>query len=376
MRFTSRGTGTTMDRTKGIIRASFVGIGGNMLLVVFKLIVGFAANSIAIILDAVNNASDALSSIITIIGTKLAGRKPDRKHPFGFGRIEYLTSLIIAVIILAAGLVSARESVVKIIDPGDTDYTSITVIIVIVAICAKIAIGIYLGRAGKRFDSQALTASAIDSNYDAVISGGTLIAALVAIFWNINIDGIVGLIISLFVLKAGVDILIGALNPIIGERESDKIGREIRACIKQYHDVEGVYDLILDDFGPNVIIGSVRIEVKDDMTAGQIHELTRSITEKVYKKHHIILTVGIYATNKSEAYAPIRDCLMRITEQHPEILEVHGFYVNSKINQVDFDLVVDFDTDAEAVKTSVVEHIKKKFPQYRYNVMVDTDYAD
>lgn len=225
-----------MDRCKGIVKASFVGIGGNMLLVVFKLIVGIAANSIAIILDAVNNASDALSSIITIIGTKLAQRKPDHKHPFGYGRVEYLTSMIIAVIILAAGVISARESIVKMLHPGNTNYTYITVIVVVVAIFGKILIGIYLGRAGKRYESQALTASAIDSNYDAVISGGTLIAALVAIFWNIDIDGIVGLIISVFVLKAGIDILMNALNPIIGERESTKYCKEIKDFIGGYMD--------------------------------------------------------------------------------------------------------------------------------------------
>ncbi len=368
--------GDDMDRCKGIVKASFVGIGGNMLLVVFKLIVGIAANSIAIILDAVNNASDALSSIITIIGTKLAQRKPDHKHPFGYGRVEYLTSMIIAVIILAAGVISARESIVKMLHPGNTNYTYITVIVVVVAIFGKILIGIYLGRAGKRYESQALTASAIDSNYDAVISGGTLIAALVAIFWNIDIDGIVGLVISVFVLKAGIDILMNALNPIIGERESTKYCKEIKDFIGGYSEVHGTYDLILDDFGPNTIIGSVHIEVDDDMSAGRIHELTRSISEAIYKKFNICLTIGVYATNRSSVYAPIKQCLLNTVEQFPEILNVHGFYVDSRIHQVDFDLVIDFKCDAEKIRDSVVKKMREKFPQYRYNVVIDADYSD
>ena len=365
-----------MGRTKGIIVASFVGIGGNMLLVAFKLIVGFAANSIAIILDAINNASDALSSLITIVGTKLADRKPDRKHPFGFGRVEYLTSMIIAVIILAAGLVSARESIVKILHPGNTDYTWVTVTVIIVAIFGKIAIGIYLNRAGKRFDSQSLIASAVDSNYDAVISGGTLVAALVAIFWKIDIDGIVGLIISIFVLKAGIDILKDEMNPIIGERESARYCTDIRNYISKFDEVHGVYDLILDDFGPNVMIGSVHIEVDDDMSAGHIHELTRTISEGIYEKYNVMLTIGVYATNKSRIYAPIREYLMGIVKERPDILGVHGFYVDSRKSQVDFDLVIEFKCDSKAIKDAVVTKMKQKFPQYEYNVIVDADYSD
>lgn len=365
-----------MDRTKGIIVASFVGIGGNMLLVAFKLIIGLAANSIAIILDAVNNASDALSSLITIVGTKLACRRPDREHPFGFGRVEYLTSMIIAVIILAAGLVSARESIVKILHPGTTEYTWITVIVIVVAIFGKIGIGIYLKRAGKRYDSQALIASAIDSNYDAVISGGTLIAALVAIFWSIDIDGIVGLIISIFVLKAGFDILKDALNPMIGERESAENAKDIRRYIGEFDEVHGVYDLILDDFGPNVMIGSVHIEVDDDMTAGHIHELTRTITEGVFEKYHVMLTIGVYATNKSKIYAPIREYLMSITAEDPKILGIHGFYVDSRKDQVDFDMVIDFKCDSGSIKEGIIERMQEKFPRYTYNVVVDADYSD
>lgn len=365
-----------MDRTKGIVRASYVGIGGNMVLVAFKLAVGIAANSIAIILDAVNNASDALSSIITIIGTKLANKPPDRDHPFGHGRIEYLTSMIIAVIILAAGLVSVRESIDKIIHPGETDYTYITVIVIVASILAKIFIGIYLGRAGKKFSSQALVASAVDSNYDAVISGGTLVAALVAMFWSIDIDGIVGLIISAFVIKAGIDILREALDPIIGARESDEFGHEIKMYIEKFPEVNGVYDLILDDFGPGTFMGSVHIEVDDDMTAGRIHELTRDISEKVYQKFHVILTVGIYATNMNVEFAPIRECLMTEVAKHPEVLGVHGFYVDSRKDQIDFDLVIDFKCDAEAIRHSIVKVVKEKYPQYKYNVVIDADYTD
>ena len=166
-----------MNREREIVKASIYGIAGNALLVAFKMAVGFMSHSIAIILDGVNNATDALSSIVTIVGTKLAGRRPDRHHPFGYGRVEYLTSVVIAIIILVAGFISLRESIDKIIHPGTPSYSAITITVIVVAILAKIAIGIMFKRFGDKTNSEALIASGIDSNYDAVLSAGTLVVA-------------------------------------------------------------------------------------------------------------------------------------------------------------------------------------------------------
>ena len=363
-----------MDREKEIVKASVVGIAGNMLLVVFKMIVGVMANSIAIILDGVNNATDALSSIITIVGTKLAGRKPDRRHPFGYGRIEYLTSVIIAVIILVAGLVSLRESIDKILHPAITNYSAITIGIIVVAILAKIAIGIYFKRAGDKTNSKALIASGVDSNYDAVLSAGTLVVAFSQILWNVNIDGIVGVIISLVVCKAGIEVLRDALAPIIGVREDDAFGREIEEYVNTFPNVNGTYDLILDNFGPNTLIGSVHIEVPDSMTASQIHELTRKISEGLYEKYHMIATIGIYAENTTGQFAPMRNHLKSVTDQHPKVLQTHGFFVDEPEKTVYFDLVIDFKTDAESIRDDIIKAMEERYPDYSFNVVVDADY--
>ena len=363
-----------VKREHEIVKASFVGILGNMVLVVFKLIVGFLSNSIAIILDAVNNATDALSSIVTIIGTKIAGMPPDRKHPFGYGRIEYLTSVIIAAIILVAGALSLRESIDKIIHPAETDYTGITITVIVVAIIAKIFIGVYFHRAGKKTNSQALIASGVDSNYDAVLSAGTLVVAIVQLGWNINIDGIVGLIISLVVIKAGIEVLADALGPIIGVRQDEDLIENIRDYVDSFDDVHGVYDLLLDNFGPNETIGSVHIEVADDMDACQIHELTRTISRGLFDRFNIIATVGIYAENTTGEFAEMKKELLRITDSKPEILQTHGFYVDKGQNTVFFDLVIDFKKDANAVRDDVVSAMREKYPDFKYNVVVDTDF--
>lgn len=347
-----------------------------MLLVAFKLVIGFYSHSIAIILDGVNNATDALSSIITIVGTKLAARRPDRHHPFGYGRIEYLTSVVIAIIILVAGFLSLRESIQKIIDPGQPSYSAITITIIIVAIIAKVFLGICFNHYGKKTKSEALIASGIDSNYDAVLSAGTLVVAFAQNIWNLNIDGIVGLIISFVVLKAGFEVLRDALGPIIGLPESKKLVDSIVSYASSFSPVEGVHDVIMDDFGPNKVIGSMRIEVPDDMEAWRIHELTREISSGIAEKFGISMTIGIYATNRAGMFANMRASLDRIVNENANIRQVHGFYCDAQNKICYFDLVIAFNVNGESIKALVVDALKKEYPAYSFDVEIDRSLED
>ena len=240
-------------REHEIVKASVIGIAGNMLLVAFKMVIGFFSHSIAIILDGVNNATDALSSIITIVGTKVAGRPPDAKHPFGYGRIEYLTSVVIAVIILVAGALSLRESILKIIHPATPSYSTITITIIVVAILGKVVLGIVFKRYGDKTSCEALIASGVDSNYDAVLSAGTLVVAFAQNLWNVNIDGAVGVVISLVVCKAGIEVLHDALAPIIGTPEDREHVANIKRYIRTFPNVCDVHNVVMDNFGPNKI---------------------------------------------------------------------------------------------------------------------------
>lgn len=364
----------TRQRERAIVRASFVGIFGNLALTLFKFIVGFASNSIAIILDGVNNATDALSSIITIVGTKLAGRKPNRAHPFGFGRLEYVTSVIIAIIILAAGIISLRESIDKIIHPAVTHYSVLAITVIVVAIVAKIAIGVYFHRRGKATNSQALIASGIDSNYDAVLSGGTLVVAIFQIAWDINIDGLVGLIISLVVCKAGIEVLGQAMAPLIGTREDDKFGRQIREYVESFPEVLRAETLVLDNYGPNEIIGSIKIEVPDDMAARTVSELSRKIELGARQKFNVMLVVGINAVNKSGAFQDVRAKLEELTAQDPSIISFSGFYGDEDTRTVYFNLLLAFKCDGEETQKTLVDHMKQAFPTYTFEVESDYDY--
>lgn len=363
-----------MDREREIIKGSVIGIAGNMLLVAFKLAVGFTSHSIAIVLDGVNNATDALSSIVTIAGTKLAQRKPDRRHPFGYGRLEYLTSVVIAIIILAAGIISLRESIEKIVHPGTPSYSALAIAVIVVAIVAKIGLGIVFKRFGDKTRCEALIASGIDSNYDAVLSAGTLVVALAQNVWGVNIDGIVGLIISLVVCKAGIDVLRDALSPIIGAPESEQMVVDVERYARSFPEVRGVCDVVLDDFGPHTTLGLVRVEVPDDMSAREVGALTRRFARGLRERFGIVSSVSICAVNTTDEFAPMQASLERLAAAEPSILQVHGFYADDEAKVCYFDLVVDFNADGAAISEAIVDAMKQEYPAFTYDVQVDADY--
>ena len=223
-----------MNRNKVIIRTSIIGILANVFLAAFKALVGFFTNSIAISLDAVNNLSDALSSVITIIGTKLAGRRPDKKHPFGHGRIEYLSAVTISVIVLYAGISALVESIKKIITPEAPDYTPVALIIVAVAVLVKIVLGTYVRRTGIKVNSDSLVASGKDALLDSVISASTLVAAGIYLIWGISLEAWLGAVISLIIIKSGIDMLREGISSIVGERVDSELTNGIKKTILQF----------------------------------------------------------------------------------------------------------------------------------------------
>lgn len=365
-----------MDRKKIIIKTSILGIIVNLILVAFKAIIGFLVNSIAIILDAVNNLTDALSSVITIIGTKLANKQPDKKHPYGHGRIEYFTSVIIAAIVLFAGASAIKESFIKILNPGETDYSMISMFIIAVAVIVKFVFGRYVKSTGKKVNSQSLVASGQDAFMDAVLSFTTLIAAIINYVWHLSLEGYLGVIIGIFIIKSAIEILKEGVDSILGVRADSELSKKLKEKINSFKEVQGTYDLNLHNYGPSSIIASAHIQVRNDMTAEEIHILTREIEYEIYDEYGIALTLGIYAANDSGEYGEIKKELGTVIKDYPSVLQLHGFYVDKKDN-VYFDLIIDFDAeDKEKIKNEVVQKLKEKFPKYNYNVIIDSDITD
>lgn len=366
------------SRSRTIVRTSVIGIAANAFLAAFKAVIGIISGSIAITLDAVNNVSDAASSVITIIGTKLAGKAPDRKHPFGYGRIEYLTAMIISVIVLYAGVTSLVESVKKIITPETPEYSTVSLIIIGAAVVVKIILGRYVKSVGKRVNSDSLINSGEDATLDSIISAATLAAALIFIFTKVSLEAYLGAIISLVIIKSGIGMLRETLSKILGERADAELAKGIKETVNSFDPVSGAYDLVLHNYGPDTYNGSVHIEVPDTLTAEELDELIRRITVEVYKKHNVILTaVGVYSVNtKNGSAAKMRESVYDAVLAIEHVLEIHGFFVNEEKKTIRFDVIVSFDAkDREAVRQKVCEKVHEMYPEYALEIVLDTDFA-
>ena len=350
-----------------------------MLLVGFKASVGLAANSIAIVLDAVNNLTDALSSVITILGTKLAGKKPDREHPLGHGRYEYLSAVVIVAIVLYAGVTSLVESVRKIIEPEVPEYSLVTLIVVAAAVIVKVILGKYVSAKGRQVGSSSLVASGKDALFDAAISASVLAAALIYIATGVSLEAYVGIIISIVIIKAGYDMLRETLDDIVGHRPDAELATGIKRTICSDPDVLGAYDLLLDSYGPNLTIGAVHVEVNDTMTAAEIDAMTRRLQAKVLEEHHVALaTVGIYSHNTTnDAISEMQSAITRVVMGHPGVLQMHGFYVDTETRRISFDLIIDFSVpNREELHAHIVNDVRELYPDYEFNIALDLDLSD
>lgn len=367
------------NRNKGIVKTSIIGILANVLLAGFKAVIGLATNSIAITMDAVNNISDAGSSLITIIGTRLAGRPADKKHPFGFGRIEYLSAMIISVIVLYAGITSFTESVKKIIHPETPDYTAVSLIIVAVGVLVKIVLGNYVKKQGKKYNSDSLVNSGEDAALDSVISASTLAAAFIYIFFHISLESWLGAVISLIIIKSGVEMLKDTISQLLGEAGDADLARNIKKTVMSHPEVSGAYDLVLNNYGPDAYNASIHIEVQDTLDMDALDELIRKITMEVYVQYHVILTaVGIYAVNtKDQAIIQMRNTIQECVMKNPYVLQMHGFAVNKKDKSIRFDLVISFDAkDRFESFQNTVDEVQKLYPDYRIEAVMDTDFTE
>lgn len=367
------------NRGQIIVRASIIGIFANVFLAGFKAVVGLLSNSIAIVLDAVNNLSDALSSVITIIGTKLAGKEADKKHPFGYGRIEYLSSLIISIIVLYAGVTSLIEAVKKIINPEVPDYNTLSLVIVGVAIFVKIGLGLYVKTTGEKVNSDSLVNSGKDALLDSVISSATLVAALAYVFTGWSLEAYLGAVISAVIIKAGLEMLTETISKLLGEPGDIELLQGVKKTVNSFDEVKGAYDLVLHNYGPDTYNGSIHIEIDDKVPLTRIDELSREIMNKVYCEKKVLLTaIGIYSVNThdEEVMKLCQDIRKRVGA-HEYVKQIHGFYYGKKDKQVRFDVVISFDAPSrQAVFNEVLNDLKETYPDYDFTLAMDMDYGE
>ncbi len=367
-----------VNRDKVIIRTSVIGIITNVFLAAFKAVIGIVSNSIAVTLDAVNNLSDALSSIITIIGTKLAGKLPDKKHPLGYGRIEYLSAMIVSGIVLYAGITAAVESIKKIIHPEKPDYSTISLIIIAAAVIVKIILGRYVKTKGQQVASGSLIASGSEAMFDAIISISVLASAVIYKLSNFSLEAYVGVLIAVLIIKAGIELMIETLDAILGARPDKEKTDWIKRLLTEEEEVRGAYDLIMYNYGPDKDLASVHLELPDIMTAREIDKLTRKLEKKIYNETGVVLAgVGLYAynTNNDEALKIQNDIRKRLTA-HEGVISFHGFYIDMETKEMSFDVVMSFKINVKDKLQIIHEELMEAYPGYDIRISPDIDVSN
>ncbi len=365
-----------ITRQKTIVRTSIIGIAANLVLSGFKAVVGLLANSIAMILDAVNNLTDALSSVITIIGTVLAGKKPDKKHPLGYGRSEYLSAMVIAAIVLYAGITSLVESVRKILDPADADHSIFSLAVVGAAVVVKLILGRYVKKKGDETSSDSLRESGADALFDALLSAAVFVSTVIYLTLHINLEAYVSIIISVFIIRSGIEMLKDTLADILGKRMDPALISAIKTTILEDEDARGVYDLILHSYGPNLLIGSVHVEVDESLTCQQIDVMERRLAHKVFAKHGIVMTgIGIYSVNMlDEEGLKLKKDISSIVLSHEGAIQVHGYYFDNDNMKIYLDIIIDFDIqDRQELFDHIEAELKEVYPQYSFDLVQDVD---
>ena len=364
------------DRRKKIIGVSAIGIVTNLLLGGLKAVLGIFSGSIALVSDALNNITDSSSSLITIIGTKLAGKAPDRQHPFGHGRTEYLTSLLIGGIVFLTGCQSLISSIKAIFNREEMNTRIVTVIIIIATIVAKIVLGTFTENSGKKYNSAALIASGADAKNDAVVSVVTLISTLIYVFSKISVDGIAGVIISIFILKTAYEVLSETVKKILGERVDGDMVRGIKEIVRNTEGVINCFDLILNDYGPDFYTGSINVEIEDSRSIGEMYPILHEAQTKIYEKYNVFLVFGFYSVDvNDERYKKIKSILKNYKENERHIINYHGIVIDEKDSTIYCDITIDFDIKSEIVIENVNRILKEEFPEYKIHVNIDTEFA-
>lgn len=368
-----------MDRESQIVRTSIVAIIGNIVLAASKGIVGTMTGSIAISLDAINSLADALSSVIAIIGAKLASRSASRDHPFGFGRMEYLSSIVIASLILAAGVSSLIEAVRSIIHPTTPSYTIPALMVVGTAALVKLCLGLFLLRQGKTLAAGALVGSGTDSLMDAGVSTATLIAGILFMATGIAIESILAGAIAILIIKSGIELLIETASKLLGERVDPEIAAKVEREARSFDQVKLASGLVLLDFGPNRLAGSIHLTVDGKMSVAEFDVISREVQKHVQETCGVNL-VGVTpypATSADDDAAAVRSSIGRIVWSHDHVVELRGLYVDPTTSTVRFDAVMEFrSVNEEELHAQLLEACKAEYPDWTFVIRVMPDIGD
>lgn len=358
---------------------SVVGIFLNVCLFAGKYFAGFVSGSIAIMADAFNNLSDAASSCITLIGFIFAGKKPDTDHPFGHGRIEYLSGLGVSFLIILMGFEMTKSSVTKMVEPGQIECSTISIGILLVSIAVKLYMVFYNRRIGRKINSTAMLATATDSFSDSVATFGVLAAMIISNLTSFNVDGFCGLLVSVFIMIAGVQSAKDTISPLLGQAPDQDFVKRIQEIVMSHEDIEGIHDLIVHDYGPGRVLISLHAEVSGDGDIFELHDMIDRVERELEEQLHCEATIHMdpIETNNGEI-ANRRGEVEALIRSMDEILTIHDFRMvvgNTHTNLI-FDVVVPagYKMSDEELKKEIQTIIGQKWPECFVVLRVDRAY--
>lgn len=360
-----------------VVTVSALGIAVNLLLAGVKIAIGTAVRSIAIISEGVNNATDCATSLITIVGTKLSARHPTQKHPFGFGRIEYLTSLIISVLILFTGSELLQSSVQRIFHPEEMSVSYLTLGIIALSALVKLLLGSYTIRQGKRVSSGSLVAVGTDCRNDSIVSVITIASAGLFLVFRLNLDAYGGVIMSLIVLKAGLEVLKDTLNALLGQAGEKELAQELYKMIRSEPIVLNAADMMLHNYGPDSFSGSVNVEIDHDKTVGEAYAALHALQLKIMHEKNIVMVFGIYAVDRDHPETrTLRTQVAAFVRNQPHVTSYHALYVDPVNQDIYVDLVVDYELrDWDVLRREFTEYMHGLYPNNRLELVIETNYV-
>ena len=370
--------GKDSEKREDIITVtSGLGIAANLLIAAVKIIIGLLSSSIAIISEGANNATDALSSVLTLVGTKIAGKHPDKEHPFGYRRIEYLTGLVVSVVILVTGIEMLISSVKLVFAPEEMSVSYLTIAIVAITAIVKFVLGTYTIRMGKKAASTALEGVGLDCRNDSFASVISIVSALLFIIFGLNLDAYAGIIISLLIIKAGVDVLKETLSEIIGRAGDKELAEKIYAEVRGTEGVLAAVDMMLHNYGPGAWSGSVNIEIDHEKSVGEIYQIIHELQLKIMHEYSVTMVFGIYAVdNDHEAVKEVRKNIAAFVRSHEHVKSYHAVYIDDKTNKTYCDFIVDYEQkNWDELREEFIEYMAVNYPDNEIELTIETEYV-
>ena len=361
------------------ILAGCVGIVVNLVLCAAKFMMGLFTGSIAIKADAVNNLSDVGSSTVTLIGFKAAGKPADREHPFGHARMEYISALIIAFLILLVGVELGRGAIEKILNPTPVNFSVSAMVVLAVSIFAKLWLGLFNRSVAKRIDSGAMEAAFMDSLCDMISTGAILVSTVIGYFTRLNLDGYIGVLVACFVLYAGVKIVKDAISPLMGEAPSVETVQELTQQILAYEGINGIHDMVIHNYGPGRRIATLHAEVDARADILETHEIIDHIEKEVGERMNMLITIHLDPIQTDDELAnTAREHIADIIAETDGRLRFHDFRVVRSIRlNLFFDLVVPPEMsreDINAIQARICQAAESRDHRYLCVITIDRDF--